>query len=207
MRFIKSLAAIVLISISGLANAGQATEMLENFLANTEGMQARFQQKLLDPGGLLLQQSAGNFMLKRPGQFMWDYTVPYPQKIISNGKIIWIYDSELEQVSIKNYSEVLSGAPVILLDTRKDLKEDFWVQDKGLVNNMYTVALIPRTSENEFREIRVGLIDNVLRTMMLVDAFEQTTIIEFEQMKINPVLDSALFEFVPPAGTDIVGEQ
>ena len=90
------------IALTPFANAGQGIDALENFLSNTQTIEARFQQKLLDNAGILMQQSAGKFTLKRPGRFIWDYVLPYPQKITSNGKKIWVFDSELEQVTIKH---------------------------------------------------------------------------------------------------------
>ena len=192
--------------LSAQLHAGEARDMLNTFLNNTEAMQAKFQQKLLDPHGLLLQQSAGDFMLRRPGKFVWDYHVPYAQKIVSNGSKIWIYDSELEQVSSKNYSEMLSGAPVMLLEQGEDIDAEFRVEDMGQKNGLYWVRLVPRSSDNEFREIRIGLLNGQLRNMTLLDAFEQTTVIEFEHVQINPQLAIEQFEFVPPAGTDVVGE-
>jgi len=197
---------IALFSIMTHSHAGENRDMLQNFLDRVDSMQAEFQQKLLDPNGILMQESAGDFVLKRPGKFMWDYELPYPQKIVSNGDIIWIYDSELEQVSIKPYSQILTGAPVILLDQRKDLDEEFNIEEKGSVDNLHWVVLTPRSADNEFKEIRVGMKDKQLRTIMLVDAFDQTTIIEFHNLRLNPKLDDAQFEFEPPAGTDVVGE-
>jgi len=207
MQLMKTLGAVALCFFYTHVYAGEARDMLEHFLNKTQQMQAGFQQKLLDSQGLLLQQSAGQFMLKRPGKFRWDYTLPYPQKIISNGKLIWIYDSELEQVSIKRYDQVLTGAPVILLDKGKNLDEEFTVEDQGQVNGFYLVALTPRSKNNEFKQIRVALRKNILRSMTLMDTFDQTTVIEFDHLQVNPSLDDALFEFVPPPGTDVVGQQ
>lgn len=206
MKVIKTILLIALFSLATQVQAGQSRDMLDSFLDRVDSMQSRFEQKLLDPNGLLMQQSAGEFRLKRPGMFMWDYELPYPQKIVSNGEAIWIYDSELEQVSIKPYSQLLSGAPVILLDQRKDLDEDFTLEEKGLIDNLHWVVLTPRSKDNEFKEIRVGLAEGVLRTIMLIDPFDQTTIIEFRNMQLNPTLDDAQFQFEPPAGTDVVGE-
>ncbi|MBI3187306.1 MAG: outer membrane lipoprotein chaperone LolA, partial [Gammaproteobacteria bacterium] len=184
----------------------QGTEALDAFLTNTQTIEARFQQKLLDNKGILLQQSAGKFTLKRPGRFIWDYVLPYPQKIISNGKKIWVFDSELEQVTIKQYSEMLSGAPVALLDQRKRITDDFVVTDAGNVQNQDWVKLTPVRKESEFLEIYVGMSKNNLKSMRLIDSFGQSTTIEFEQMQTNVPLDDAVFEFKPPKGVDVVGQ-
>ena len=189
-----------------IAQAGEAVSLLEKFLNKTQTIDAKFQQKLLDARGILLQQSAGDFKLKRPGKFSWDYVVPYPQKIISNGKKIWIYDEELEQVSVKKYSQMLAGSPVILLDKRTRLTEDFQVTDSGFNNNQYWVTLTPKAVDKEFKKIEVGMQKRGMQTMRLYDGFDQITIIEFDNMKVNVKLNEAQFNFDPPKGVDVVGD-
>ncbi len=206
MNLSKTVFCFLLMLTVGCAHAGKARDMLDAFLEKTDSMQAGFQQKLLDGAGFVLQESSGKFKLKRPGKFLWDYSVPYEQKIVSNGKTIWVYDSELEQVSIKPYSQLLSGAPVILLDRRGRLDEEFEIEDRGLVDGLYQVLLKPLSEDREFKEIRVGLSDGLLRSILLIDTFDQSTRIEFIQMRANPVLDDSLFEFVPPKDADVVGE-
>ncbi|MDH5484324.1 MAG: outer membrane lipoprotein chaperone LolA [Gammaproteobacteria bacterium] len=204
MNFIKRFILLFFILLP-VASAGEAVDVLDSFLKNTRSIQCKFQQKLLDQNGILLQQSAGDFYLHRPGRFVWDYTLPYPQKIVSNGKKIWIYDSELEQVSVKKYDQVLSGAPVMLLDQYKNLNEDFLVQELGLRAGQYWVKLTPKQA-GDFKEIQVGMKNKLLRTMKLMDSFEQMTEIEFDHMQVNINLNSSLFKFITPEGTDVMGD-
>lgn len=186
--------------------AETGTELLERFLKKTTTMQAGFKQQLHDNHGFLLQESAGQFSLQRPGKFLWDYVQPYEQKIISNGIKIWIYDSELEQVSIKKYDQVLTGAPVLLLDKQQSLYEDFTVSDLGKKAGLFWVSLKPKTAENDFKQIKIAMAGENLDTMKLIDNFDQTTTLVFTNLKTNLRLAKGLFEFVPPSGTDIVGD-
>jgi len=197
------LAGLLLLSAS--AYAGAFNE-LDAFLKHTHSMQSHFQQKLLDADGMLLQKSAGEFYLKKPGKFVWDYVLPYPQKIISNGTKIWLYDSELEQVTIKPYSQVLSGAPVILLGKNGSLVKQFDSEEMPSKDGIDWVKLTPRSQEKEFNEIQAGLKNGKLILMRLKDAFSQTTILEFEDPQYNVKLDDKRFEFKPPAGADVVGD-
>lgn len=187
------------------SQAEKSIEYLQLFLDKTNSLETQFEQKLFDTRGVLLQQSAGTFKLKRPGHFVWDYILPYPQKIISNGKTIWIFDSELEQVTIKPYQQMLTGTPVLLLENNHKLSDDFQLVDLGLDNNQYWLSLIPKSSDKAFREIIIGVSKYGLHTMKLIDGFEQTTIIEFKNMIINPTLDDAQFDFKIPKGVDVVG--
>ena len=189
-----------------VADAGEGVSLLKVFLSKTKTMHANFQQKLLDHKGVLLQQSAGVFDLKRPGRFSWDYVIPYPQKIISNGKKIWIYDEELEQVTIKKYSQILAGSPVILLDQQKDITEDFEVSDKGFDDNQHWVVLLPKSVDKEFKKIEIGMVKAGLQTMRLYDGFDQITIIEFDSLTTNIKLEDKMFYFKPPNGTDVIGD-
>lgn len=206
MKIFSFITTLTIVFFSLTAHAGQSRDLLEAFLSKTSRMTAEFQQNLLDQRGILLQQSSGTFTLDRPGKFIWNYAEPYPQQIVSNGKKIWIYDSELEQVTVKQYAQVLAGAPVILLDQRKNLDQEFIVSEEGLFDNQHWVILTPKSKDNEFKQIRVGMQNNILRTMMLVDTFDQTTIIVFNGISINPSLEDTQFEFIPPRGTDVVGD-
>ena len=205
MRAFLLLTSFVFILCSSPLRAEKSVEMLQDFLNNTKSMQAGFQQKLFDPRGALLQQSVGKFTLSRPGKFIWDYVLPYPQKIISNGKKIWIYDSELEQVIIKPYQQMLSGTPVLLLENDADLAKDFQLVDLGYEHNQYWLSLIPKSEDKAFKEIIVGMTADGLQTMKLIDGFEQTTVIEFEQLIINPKLSNDIFNFIVPQGMDVIG--
>lgn len=207
MKLLNVLLTVFILFYSQLASAeSESRNLLEKFLKNTSTIQAKFQQKLVDPRGFLLQESAGDFTLKRPGRFIWDYVIPYEQKIISNGEKIWIYDSELEQVSVKKYEQVLTGAPVILLDQNKDLDQAFAIFDQGKKDGLNWLLLIPKSQDSDFKEVEIGLTANGLHTMKFVDNFEQVTVIEFQQLKLNEKLDDSLFLFIPPIGTDVVGD-
>lgn len=179
---------------------------LEKFLDNTSSLSARFQQKLVDKYGYLLQQSAGSLIMQRPGKFSWDYILPYPQNIISNGKKIWMYDSELEQVNVRPYDQVLASSPVNLLDNKQKLDIEFIVTDMPEKDGQTWVKLKPRNLESDFKEMQVGLLDGNIKTMRFIDNFEQLTQIEFEQLVVNPEFEESKFEFIAPEGTDVIGD-
>ena len=179
---------------------------LEKFLDNTKSLSARFQQKLVDKYGFLLQQSAGSLSMQRPGKFRWDYVLPYPQNIISNGKKIWMYDTELEQVNVRPYGQVLDSSPVNLLDKNQKLDIEFIVKAMPDGHGQSWVKLIPKSTESDFKEMQIGLKNSVIKTMRFIDNFEQQTEIEFEQLVVNPAFDMSYFEFNAPQGADVIGD-
>ena len=179
---------------------------LEKFLDTTVSLSARFQQKLVDKYGYLMQQSAGKLSMQRPGKFRWDYILPYPQNIISNGVKIWMYDSELEQVNVRPYSQVLASSPVNLLDKNQKLDIEFNVKAMPDNKGQSWVKLIPKNAESDFKEMQIGLQNGNIKTMRFIDNFEQQTEIEFVQLVVNPEFEMSFFEFVAPQGTDVVGD-
>ncbi len=197
---------LLLSSFNLLAKDLPVQIQLEKFLDNTSSLSARFQQKLVDKYGYLLQQSAGSLNMQRPGKFRWDYILPYPQNIISNGKKIWMYDSELEQVNVRPYDQVLASSPVNLLDKNQKLDIEFVVSEMPDDRGQSWIKLTPKDVESDFKEMQVGLQNGKIKTMRFVDNFEQQTEIEFEQLVVNPKFKSDYFEFVIPEGTDVAGD-
>lgn len=189
------------------ASSVQNTQLqLQQFLQDTSSLSARFQQKLVDQYGYLLQQSAGQLNLQRPGKFRWDYILPYPQNIISNGQKIWMYDSELEQVNVRPYDQLLTSSPVKLLDNQVKLEEAFVIEPMADAEGQQWLKLRSKDTESDFKQMEIGLLKGQIKTMRFKDNFNQMTEIEFEQLIVNPGFKSERFEFTAPEGTDIVGD-
>lgn len=197
---------LLLCSFNVSAELKSSQIKLEKFLDNTSSLSARFQQKLVDQYGFLLQQSAGSLTMQRPGKFSWDYILPYPQNIVSNGKKIWMYDSELEQVNVRPYNQILASSPVNLFDNRQKLDIEFDVSEMPEKNGQKWVRLIPKNAESDFKEMHVGLLGDNIKTMRFIDNFEQQTEIEFEQLIVNPKFENSKFEFIVPEGADVIGD-
>ena len=195
---------LCLLSFNAAAEDEMAVQQLRTFLENTKSLSARFQQKLVDEYGGLLQQSAGTLNMQKPGKFRWDYILPYSQNIISNGKKIWMYDSELEQVNIRPYDQ-LKSSPVNLLDNQR-LDDQFILESLPLTENQYWVRLTPKSTESDFKKMLIGLQNGKIKSMRFKDNFNQQTDIEFEQLVVNPKFKKGNFEFVAPEGADVMGD-
>lgn len=178
---------------------------LEKFLANTKTLEADFRQTLRANDGVVLQQTEGVFYLDRPGKFRWNYKTPYQQIIVSDGDRIWIYDVELEQVTMQQQNAAQPASPMALLGDGFELKQSFNVYPLDEHNGIYRLRLESKTRESDFVEIVVGLDDSGLRFMQLHDQFEQVTDIVFSNISSNVKLAKELFEFIPPEGVDVFG--
>jgi len=178
---------------------------LENFLSNTHTLQANFKQTLRNYAGEVLQQSNGQFYLNRPGKFRWNYVAPYEQEIVSDGQRIWIYDIDLEQVTVQKKVEGLSATPMALLKNGKTLHQNFKVIELDNKAGIYRLKLLSKNADSDFGEIVVGLDKTGLRFLQLHDQFEQVTDIVFDDLQSNTPLAPTLFQFKPPQGVDVFG--
>lgn len=88
---------------------------LSDFFNNTNAMRANFSQVVTDTQGRKIQEVQGSMQLQRPNKFRWDYSKPYEQQIISDGKQVFLYDTDLQQVTIRELSKALGSSPAALL--------------------------------------------------------------------------------------------
>jgi outer membrane lipoprotein carrier protein len=194
--------------LGSLANpvwAAEAAERLRAALKNLDNVSAEFKQTLLDEDKNIVQQSRGTMALQRPGKFSWIYTEPFEQRIIGDGSELWIYDVELEQVTVKPMDAGISNAPIMILMKQTDVTQQFDVSEVGQRKFLYWVELKPHASDLEYSSIFIGLEDDNVRAMELQDQFGQSTQIVFENMRVGVVHNPATFKFVPPEGVDVFG--
>ena len=181
-----------------------AATRVDGFLGQLTSLSAEFQQVVTDAHGRVLERAEGTMTLARPGRFRWDYRVP-EQLIVSDGVTVWLYDVELEQVTVRAAGEALAGTPAMLLAGEGDLSNEFEITDAGQQDGLDWSRLTPRRPDGDFRELRLGFAGRELRRMTFFDRLGQTTELELLQVERNPRFDSSLFKFVPPPGVDVVG--
>jgi outer membrane lipoprotein carrier protein len=193
-----------------LAATGESgSERLERFTQTTRSLSARFLQTVLDENDVLVQRSTGSLSMRKPGRFRWDYYEPYDQQIVSDGEHLWIYDVDLEQVTVKPLDEALGAAPAMLLSSDRPIEEQFEVEELGRLpggGELLWVELRPKASDIDYSRVYLGLDVETLRQMELRDKFGQRTRIVFEDVRINPDIPPERFEFEPPPGVDVIGD-
>lgn len=181
-----------------------ADPILDNFLDNLQTLHAQFEQRQFSETGKLLEISKGEVYVKRPGKFRWEYQSPYDQLIVADGRSVWIYDKDLEQVTIKNLNDALGKTPALLLSADGKVDNNFFIINLPPQGNLTRLLLKPKSEEAQFASIQLNLQDNILSGLELKDNFGQTTFISFKQVNKNLVFQDNLFAFKAPPGTDII---
>jgi len=202
---------LFIISFSFLAmfQLAKAEEVspLDAFLDNLDTFQAEFKQTLVNENGEELETVTGIVYMKTPGKFRWDYQDPYSQMIITDGSTLWLYDEDLEQVTVKDISGSIENTPAAILSGEENIKEHFIIIDMGDIEGFNWIELTPKDIENQFSSIRLGFDKNKLGMMVLFDNLGQTTRIDFLNSIRNRKLESSLFTFEPPINVDVIDDR
>jgi outer membrane lipoprotein carrier protein len=188
------------------AQAGEGADRAQHYLDELTSLSAHFSQTLIDPDGKTLQVSEGTLQLKRPGRFRWDYAPPNEQLVVADGKRLWLYDPQLEQVTVKTLDTTLGSMPAMLLGGTGKLLDAYDVAREYQEDGLSWVELAPRESQGDFARVRLAFAGAELQRMELTDNLDQVTQIELSDVKHNPTLADELFVFAPPPGTDVVSD-
>lgn len=176
------------------------------FYEQTKSVRANFHQVVTDKQGRKVQEVDGEMQLMRPNKFRWDYQKPYEQQIISDGSQVWLYDTELAQVTVRTLDKSIGSSPAALLAGGASVDKSFKLINAVRKDNLEWVSATPKDKESGFSKILMGFKDNKIQEMSLIDSFGHTTKIVFSQVEVNPPLEEKSFLFQPPKGVDVVGE-
>lgn len=207
MRFSRFLlaASLTFASLSVQASE-QSADRLAQLLGKAHTLTARFSQLTLDASGTHLQEAAGEVSLKRPGQLRWHTDAPLEQLLVSDGSKVWLYDPDLEQVTIQALDQRLTHTPALLLSGDvSQIQDSFEIEDKAS-GDVVDFILRPKSADTLFDSLRLSFRGGVINDMQLVDSAGQRTNILFLGVKMNDILNPDLFTFEIPEGVDVIQE-
>lgn len=208
MRLIRLMLLAVLSTASLFAHADDeaAVQRLTQLLNQAQTITARFSQLSLDGSGTQLQETSGELALKRPGLFRWHTDAPMEQLLVSDGKQVWLYDPDLEQVTIQALDQRLTHTPALLLSGDvSQIRENFQITFKE-GGSVVDFILKPKSKDTLFDSLRLSFRNGVLNDMQLIDSIGQRTNILFMSVKMNEPLDDKQFSFEIPEGADVIQE-
>ena len=151
--------------------------------------------------------SSGTFEFQRPGRFKFVYKKPFEQTIVADGQTLWLYDTDLNQVTQRAQSQALGSTPAALLASAPDLsalKADFTLEAAPDQDGLQWVLARPKTKDGQLQSVRVGFAGEQLAALDILDSFGQRSAIRLTGMQTNPALPPATFQFKPPQGADVV---
>ena len=184
-----------------------ALDELVGLLSRMNSFQASFTQQSFDKGGKPIQVLTGQLLLKKPDRFFWKSDEPYAQQLVSNGKSIWHYDPDLEQVVVQQFGEQVMRTPImVVLKDPAMLARDFRLEKKEARDEKVEYRLAAVNDKEVIRSIRIGFREGKLASLGFSDNLDQRTEVLFSKVVHNLPLEESRFEFLIPAGADVVHE-
>ncbi|UCG99328.1 MAG: outer membrane lipoprotein chaperone LolA [Burkholderiales bacterium] len=184
-----------------------AVAALREFLAQTKTARGEFTQQVTRGSAQAAPPSTGTFFFERPGRFRWIYVAPYEQVLVADGQRLFLYDKDLNQVTVRKIAAALPASPASILFGGTDFERDFVVSDAGTRDGVEWLQAVPRAKDSQFERIEIGFRDSVPVAMVLADSFGQVSRLAFSRFERNATLDPQLFRFVPPPGADVLEER
>lgn len=207
----KQLIATILIAASAQLASADGLQSLEAFMSGTQAGRAEFTQVVTSPArdgkAERSKTSTGTFEFQRPGRFKFVYLKPFEQTIVADGKTLWLYDVDLNQVTQRAQAQALGTTPAALLTSAPDLKAlraDFTLESAPAQDGLEWVLATPKAKDGQLQSVRVGFEGNQLAALDILDSFGQRSLIRFNGLQANPALPATAFQFKPPAGADVV---
>ena len=148
--------------------------------------------------------SSGTFVFARPGKFIWSYDKPYEQVLQADGDNLYVYDKDLNQVTVRKLGGALGASPAAILFGSNDLDKNFTLRDAGVKEGIDWLELIPKSRDTQFERVGIGFRDGNLQAMELHDVFGNVTLLTFSNIQKNPALKPGAFKFTVPKGADVI---
>jgi len=188
-----------------LAAADTARSRMEAFSKDLKSVTADFSQTVTDANGGRGDASRGTMALEAPRQFRWVTKTPYEQTIVADGTRVWIYEPDLQQVSVRSQSGEEAHSPLTVLTDLSQLDSQFTASESGERDGLTWLKLASKAKEPEFEYAELGFSAASLERMLFRDQLGNTTEIDFSNWRRNPKIDASEFKFTPPKGVDVIG--
>jgi len=193
--------ALILLLLWLLPVHGQSRQALEDYYSSVHTLRGEFEQVTKGETGAVIEVSRGNLLIQRPDRFRWSYSTPFEQEIVADGSRLWVYDVDLEQVTVRPLAEILGVGPALLLSGDfDDLQDNFLIepeQDGWL-------RLLPKQDDWDFQAILLLMDQGVPRVVEVDSGLGQLTRLELRELERNVPIDPQQFQFTPPPGVDVI---
>ena len=215
------------------APADNVSTPLDKYLSDLKTLRTSFIQTLADGQGHEIDRAAGTLVVARPGKFSWDI---HPQTVttggdagtagagsgaatnngvtnkgdgqlmVSDGRNLWFFDRDLQQVTVKPVDAALSATPAMLLSGTVDVRKNFNLTLAGQREGLDWVLVEPHGTDADFKDALFGFANGDLKRMILEDKLGQTANIMFDHIERNVPVTPQETSFTPPKGADVIGK-
>ena len=187
-------------------SSDQGLVRLRSYLDEFDSLRADFRQEVINSDMELVEQASGKVLLQKPGRFVWNYEQPYERVIMADGERVWLYEADLEQVTVRRLDTGLGETPASLLTGTADVLDHFEYVESSVADGLEWIQIKPRSPESDFASIILAFDGDVLVQIALLDRLEQRTRLYLSKIEKPTTVEANEFVFVVPDGVDVIGE-
>ncbi|MBU0554180.1 outer membrane lipoprotein chaperone LolA [Myxococcota bacterium] len=204
-----SLALLLTLSAPPTLTAEAITEGVQAYYQGAQDLKARFKQTYTYTIYDRDQVSEGIVYFKKPRRMRWDYQRPQPKVFVTAGEILWVYEPEHNQAFRQDLKAAQLPVALTFMSGEGSLKAAFDITLKGQDAESYTLTLIPKAHEGDYKslELRVRAADFAVLESVVIDPVGNRNRIEFLGVETNAGLPDAGFQFTPPKGVQIIEDE
>lgn len=183
------------------------------------GLQADFQQETLLKMTRRKKTGSGRVTFLKPSHMRWDYLTPDHQILISDGKTISMYFEKERQLIITSAEDYLqSDVTYSFFSGTGDILRDFEVLAPDIQadesEDSHLIKLVPKNPHPHVVHLYlwVNMKTFLIERLQIIDHFDTVTDIVFDNLRVlekdggenSLKINSGLFTFIPPPGTEII---
>ena len=152
------------------------------------------------------EEASGKAMFSHPGKMKWAYFEPQQHQIITNGKMLWIYRPDQNQVIIgdaqKFFKEGSGGA---FLSDISIIKEKYIISIQENSEIFFELELIPKIKTPEIQSILILVSKKEYNIQKIITSniYGDTIEIKFYNIEFKHIGDS-VFEFSMPENCSVI---
>ena len=189
--------------------AAEEAKLLDGIDSSYRGvsdLKANFSQESYFFGLDQRKRSQGEVFFKKPGKMDWHYQSPDEQRFIADGKTLWFFQPDLNQVTLGDFDESFqSDLPVSFLLGVGQLKESFRLKS-ACVTSAGVLASFSAVADDNLDNLNllVRKNDKFPIGAKIVDIGGNETTILFREIATNNKLADSRFGFSVPDGVDVI---
>ena len=176
---------------------------LQTYVNNLKTFSAEFVQEIPEDT-FSSNVTTGTFMMERPGKLYWQYQQPAGQTIVVDGKNLWVFDEDLEQVTVRPVADVQRDIPLNWLLFSEAIESKFEIIPAGHKNGRDWYNLEPKFA-TYFQSLDVALANGQMVAVYVYESMDTVIKVEFNDIKENHTLPSYAFDVVVPQNMDLIG--
>jgi outer membrane lipoprotein carrier protein len=173
----------------------------------TRSLQANFDETLNSPGGMTRTRK-GTVYFKKVGRMRWEFAAPSEGTVVSDGKTVYDYEKDLNQVVELPVNKALKSSATAFLLGLGNIRRDFNVSmpRTSSADGLLHVILTPKGG-GDTMELGLDPKSYNIVNFKLTNQVGGVTELKFNDIRTNVTLDDSLFSFTVPEGADIVRPQ